>query len=276
MRTRLAPTPSGYLHRGNCLNFLIVDRVASQLGLDITLRLDVDDPSRIRPAYIDDIHRVVGALGITVHRVFDPQQHRARRWQEMWQRLVAARDEGLVLYACRCSRRQGAQGHPCPCRSAHDIAPEYAVRIDAPRSGLPAECDAFVVWRQDGAPSGTLASLLDDEAMAITHIIRGDDLRGISTIQRSLAPFFKARHVQRAHMWFHPLLVMPDGTKLSKSAGSQAIPLELDPLTVEVLTEQAESYAASLIDESDENRVVKGISDRPRGLLEHHMDDTPG
>ena len=273
MRTRLAPTPSGYLHLGNCLNFLIIDRVAHALGLDITLRLDVDDQPRIRPAYIEDVHRVVAALGITPTGVFDPQPYLATRWQEMWERLVNARDQGLALYACRCSRRDAAQGHPCLCRSHSDITPDCSVRIDAQRSELPPSCDAFTVWRSEGAPSSTIASLLDDEDMAITHIIRGEDLRDISDVQRALAPYFDAGSALRAQILFHPLVSMPDGTKLSKSAGSQARAIELDLLTVAALANQAESMAAPLIEKAIADAAVKGISDPSTGLLDEHTDD---
>jgi glutamyl/glutaminyl-tRNA synthetase len=267
VRTRLAPTPSGYLHIGNCLNFLIINRVADSLGLHLTLRLDVDDQARIRPAYIDDVHRVVAALGVAPADVFNPQPYLPIRWRQMWERLVAARDQGLALYACRCSRRAATQGHPCPCRSHRDITPDRTVRIDAQRSGLPPRCDAFSVWRRDGTPSSTLASLLDDEDMATTHIIRGEDLREISDVQRAVAPFFDARDMMSAQMLFHPLLTLPDGTKLSKSAGSQGNPIQLDRGTLDALAVHADTMSTLLIAESSSDTAVKGISDPATGLL---------
>ncbi|MBK9176054.1 MAG: hypothetical protein IPM46_06890 [Flavobacteriales bacterium] len=63
-RTRLAPTPSGYVHAGNAVNFLLTAAMARSLGAELQLRIDDLDAERIRPACIADIFTALDWLGI--------------------------------------------------------------------------------------------------------------------------------------------------------------------------------------------------------------------
>ena len=61
MRTRLAPTPSGYLHAGNAVNALLVAWLArSSPGAQVHLRIDDADSGRARPEYLEDVFREIG------------------------------------------------------------------------------------------------------------------------------------------------------------------------------------------------------------------------
>jgi hypothetical protein len=62
--TRLAPTPSGYLHAGNAINFLITARLAQESGSRVLLRIDDLDQERVRPEYVEDVFRSLEWLGI--------------------------------------------------------------------------------------------------------------------------------------------------------------------------------------------------------------------
>jgi glutamyl-tRNA synthetase len=64
MLTRIAPTPSGFLHEGNLVNFLLTKRLAARVDAGIVLRIDDMDRERTRPEYVSDIFRVVEWLGI--------------------------------------------------------------------------------------------------------------------------------------------------------------------------------------------------------------------
>lgn len=55
MRSRLAPTPSGFLHAGNVVNFLVIDAIARASGATLVLRIDDLDRSRVRSEYVSDI-----------------------------------------------------------------------------------------------------------------------------------------------------------------------------------------------------------------------------
>ena len=62
--SRLAPTPSGYLHLGNAVNFVLTWLLTRQAGGTLHLRIDDLDRARVRPAYLDNILRVIDWLGI--------------------------------------------------------------------------------------------------------------------------------------------------------------------------------------------------------------------
>ncbi|MFM8896894.1 MAG: glutamate--tRNA ligase family protein, partial [Actinomycetales bacterium] len=62
--TRFAPTPSGFLHEGNAVNFLLVQRLADALGATVLLRIDDMDVDRLRDEYVEDIFEVLHWLGL--------------------------------------------------------------------------------------------------------------------------------------------------------------------------------------------------------------------
>ncbi|MHB1211957.1 MAG: glutamate--tRNA ligase family protein, partial [Candidatus Nanopelagicales bacterium] len=64
MRTRFAPTPSGYLHEGNAVNAVLTSWLAQQVGADIALRIDDVDATRFRREFIDDILAVLAWLDV--------------------------------------------------------------------------------------------------------------------------------------------------------------------------------------------------------------------
>jgi glutamyl/glutaminyl-tRNA synthetase len=246
MLTRIAPTPSGYLHMGNCLNFVITQHVATEWGLQLALRLDVDDRSRIRTAYIDDVHRIIEELGIHLDLRYPIVTDFESRWNDMWAALVAAQHRGLHMYRCECSRGQLAAGHKCTCHGRSDLHRHSNIKINAEPSELDSRFDGFTLWRKNDSPSSVLASILDDEFLGTTHIVRGEDLRFISDLERTIAPYFEARIIQAAQEFHHPLLTHTDGTKLSKSAGTQAHPLTLSAQQIASLREQADAFVRSI------------------------------
>jgi glutamyl-tRNA synthetase len=63
-KTRIAPTPSGFLHAGNAFNFLQTAALAKQSGARVLLRIDDMDRDRYRPAYVNDIFETLDFLGI--------------------------------------------------------------------------------------------------------------------------------------------------------------------------------------------------------------------
>jgi len=120
--TRLAPTPSGYLHFGNAVNFQLVAWLAERQGGDVVLRIDDLDRSRYRSQYVDDILDMIAWMGIPVARgprtraeveaalTLDGRGDRVRA------ALDTARENGLEVYACVCSR-SAVRGVPvggCP------------------------------------------------------------------------------------------------------------------------------------------------------------------
>ncbi len=239
-RTRIAPTPSGFLHEGNLLNFLLTARLADTVGAEITLRIDDMDVFRLRREYVEDIFRCLHWLGIewqhgprsiAEYEAMPSIEERADHYYDV---LESMADAGLPVFTCACSRRELGRDARCE-RGCRDrdlelIAGETALRVRLPESAQDVT-DAmgdFVVWRREDVPSYQLASVIDDHEMAMTHIMRGEDLRDSTLAQRYLAGFLPDSPFLRADIRHHPLIVGRDGAKLSKSQGTRRLRLDDD------------------------------------------------
>lgn len=220
--TRLAPTPSGFLHEGNAVNFLLVSALAHRAGASVVLRIDDTDSRRYRTEYVEDIFAVLDWLQIDWHsgprspadfeRDFS-QRHRTDYYRSALDGAVA---QGLEVFACRCSRSQvraaGVSGCVGDCRRADfPLVPgESALRADTPTGDV-------VLWRRDDLPAYHLVSIIEDRDCGTTHVVRGEDLRPSTDIQVHLAPHLGATRFAEATFVHHRLVLGQDGTKLSKS-----------------------------------------------------------
>lgn len=247
VRSRLAPTPSGYLHLGNAFNFILTWLLTRSRKGTLYLRIDDLDTPRVRREYLEEIFDALSWLGLDYDagprhsadlKNAWSQQLRLPQYQEMLERLVQT---GRV-YACKCSRKDleatGAKG--CPCQSLHfsleekDVAwrfqtmPEDAVIFTDENLGLQhirvqQANPNFVVRRKDGLPAYHIASLADDEALGINLIVRGVDLLESTATQLLLAKCLQLNHFQEARFYHHPLIKSAAGDKLSKSAGAASL-----------------------------------------------------
>ena len=246
-RTRIAPTPNGYLHRGNLLHILVVDTLARRLDLDVHLRVDAFDSLRVRPDYVLDIFRALNVLQVAWNTgPKDPTQINTP-WDNIdWHgELERASRNGLATYACRCSRKDRAAGLACTCQTdgVERISGQSALRLDADLSGLDRSLHGTLLWGRDDVPSTHLASIIADRDCVITHVIRGADLADSSQAQRAMAPFFDAESFVHAAFIHHPLLTTEHGEKLSKSAGAAGQPVDLSPQMVGELRELSSELA---------------------------------
>ena len=241
--TRLAPTPSGYLHTGNILNFLLVHDWSKQLGAEVLLRIDDLDSDRVQAKYVDYIFEVLEKLGIKwdmgPRNAMDlaawSQHGRSHVYEALLQQLIAT---GRV-YACDCSRAQLQsrgesmyQGH-CRHRNIPLDAANVAWRLHVDNAdvvffekankrvikNLFQQMGDPVIRRRDGIAAYHVASLADDLEFAVTHVVRGKDLLDATALQVYMAQLLGLSAFQEITFWHHPLLVNRDGEKLSKSAG---------------------------------------------------------
>lgn len=245
MKTRIAPTPSGYLHLGNLLSFAYTWLLAQQQRGSLLLRIDDIDNDRFRPAYLEYIFSCLRQYGISYTEGPQDaadfaarwsQQHRLPRYQQLLQQLAHA---GHV-FACQCSRQQQQQ-QGCPCQHLSLPLDTAGVqwKLRVPEDSIVSWNDAllgqqqiplakamgpFVVKRKNGWPSYQLASVADDEDFAITHIVRGHDLLHSTAAQLLLAQLLGFSGFQQIRFYHHALLTNTEGEKLSKSAGTQAAP----------------------------------------------------
>lgn len=248
VRTRIAPTPSGFLHAGNRANFREVARIAEETGADIVLRIDDIDAARYRRAYAADIFATLTDMGLEWSHgprdVADFEDNWSQRRKIAYYRdqLQQAVDLGLPVYACRCSRstQRGPATGGCVggCRTAGLplFNPDTAVRIAVPDdTSVTVEGRAIdvsstlgdaVIWRRDNVPAYHLVSVIEDRDLAITHIVRGDDLLESTAFQIHLAQGLRATSVAQATYLHHALILGDNGLKLSKSVLRHADPEE--------------------------------------------------
>ncbi|MDA8165227.1 MAG: glutamate--tRNA ligase family protein [Desulfobacteraceae bacterium] len=235
-RGRLAPTPSGYLHLGNGVNFVLTWLMVRREGGVLKLRIDDADSARTRPEYVEDIFRQLEWLGLDwdegpegpddFHRRHS-QLLRLSRYREMLAALAPS------LFACTCSRKEiaarSADGlYPGTCRGrrGRPQAP-HALRVrveDNTVVGVEGEAVAlgrvmgdFVLWRREDLPAYQLASLTDDLDDRINLIVRGRDLLASTAAQLFLAERLGGAGFLACRFHHHPLLTGPAGRKLSKS-----------------------------------------------------------
>jgi glutamyl-tRNA synthetase len=247
-RTRIAPTPSGYLHLGNVLSFALTAGLARRSGASILLRIDDLDRERISGEYVEDIFETLNFLGIPwdegprdageYERVWS-QVHRLGMYREALERL---RERGKV-FACDCSRskilRESPEGvYPGTCRekgmSLDREGCSWRVRTkgaglggaglrDVAEAGLPAEMTEFVVRKKDGYPAYQLTSVIDDLYFGVDFAVRGDDLLASTAAQRWLAGELGFDEFRRIRFYHHLLLMESGGEKMSKSAEATSV-----------------------------------------------------
>jgi glutamyl-Q tRNA(Asp) synthetase len=236
VRSRIAPTPSGYLHLGNGVNFLLTWLMVRRAGGTLKLRIDDADSTRVRPEFIEDIFRQLEWLGIDWDEgPAGPDDFRRNHSQLLrlsrYRQALANLDGHL--FPCTCSRTEirarSTDGlYPGTCRDRSESpAREFAIRIRIPagtvvnvageKIALDRCLGDFVLWRRDGLPAYQLASLADDLEDGMNLIVRGRDLLASSAAQLFLADLMGETAFPKARFYHHPILTCGAGRKLSKS-----------------------------------------------------------
>ena len=250
--SRLAPTPSGYLHFGNAFNFLLTYLLVKLHDGVLHLRIDDLDGPRIDRASVEDIFIQLEWLGIDYH--FGPsgpddlyskfsQQLRKDRYFYAIEVLQKAGH----LFACDCSRSKIRNSlnntiYPGTCRNKklnflkenqtwRVIVPENTFVCYSTLTNNKKEIDLtkgignFVIRRRDGLPAYQIASLMDDIEMGINLVVRGSDLIGSTGAQLFLAKCLNNPFFPSSQFVHHKLMKNESGKKLSNSSGNHSLKL---------------------------------------------------
>ena len=225
-RTRIAPTPSGYLHLGNIANFLLIERLAANGTL--ALRIDDCDATRARPDYIESIFSTLQWLGIQWHEGprdsadFAANFSQSNRKAYYFERLQAL---SCQTYACACSRKEASGNCNGTCREKRIpfMAGTHAIRLHITEPALAEKFGDVILWRKDGGPAYQWVSVIDDLDQKMNLIVRGDDLRNSSELQKHLAGLITPEGFSRVRFMHHPLIKGEEGEKLSKSQGAPSV-----------------------------------------------------
>ncbi len=248
-KTRIAPTPSGFLHLGNVFSFAITWALARQASGSIVLRIDNLDNARFRPEYVQDIFDTLSFLGIeydegprSLEEFLYLESHPPR--QHLCEALLSQLLEKGMLYACTCSRSQmahtpeGGDHHVCLEQALPFNTPGAAWRVKIPYDmevefedlllghvavPLGKEMPDVIVRKKDHQPSYQIASLCEDIQMGCNLVVRGEDLLPSTATQLYLASLTHQLSFTHTTFVHHPLIKNAIGEKLSKSRGETSI-----------------------------------------------------
>jgi len=229
LKLRLTPTPSGYLHIGNALNFVLNYWQAKVLGARLMLRIDDHDETRKRMEYVADIFRTLEWLGIEwdegPQSVDDFEQNFSQTLKKEYYFSQLASIQNT--FKCECSRADLKDFNGVYQGSCYDKVLEsgdLAIRVKTLGwSDIEPDLKDAIIWRRDNLPSYQLVSVIEDRDQKVTHVIRGEDLLGSTSFQRGFAESNVWNFPKK--FFHHPLLKL-NGQKLSKS--QKASPLRVE------------------------------------------------
>ena len=241
-RVRFAPSPTGFLHVGSARTFIFNWLFARHQQGTMILRLDDTDVGRNTDASVSSIFEGLSWLGLNWDEEYKQSERLNLHQKIAWAILEkghAYRDftpahtgdserssaaagtwlfnPGMRELSPEESDRRAAAGEPFALRFRVPRGEDQMVRFDDAVYGeqvkATADIEDFALLRSDGMPTYHLASCADDVDLNITHIIRGQDHLTNTFKHRLIFEAVGAEVPRFAHL---PLLVAPDGTKLSK------------------------------------------------------------
>jgi glutamyl-tRNA synthetase len=260
VRTRYAPSPTGVPHLGNLRTALFDYLLAKHHRGQFVLRIEDTDQARYSPESVGGLLESLRWLGITpdegpeIGGPYAPyvQSERLEAYQAAARRLVEQGD----AYECWCSsarldavrseqqrlkqpprydrRCRTDDGRAEARREAEAEGRNCVVRFKTPLEGSVtfqdavhgdttfdlATLDDFVMLKSDGFPTYHLAYIVDDEAMKITHVLRGDEW--IPSAPRHML-IYRALGIEPPLIAHLPRVLGPDGAKLSKRHGAESV-----------------------------------------------------
>ena len=245
VRTRFAPSPTGYLHIGGVRTALFNWLYARHCGGTFVLRIEDTDKERSTNESVQAILEGMAWMGLDYDEGPIYQTDRLERYKEVIDQLL---DAGQA-YRCYCTREeldkvreeQRAQGikprYNRHCRDQHNPERPYVesvIRFKNPLEGSVQfddairgqivisneELDDLVITRANGTPTYNFAVVVDDIDMGITHVIRGDD--HVNNTPRQIN-IFKAVGEALPIFVHVPMIVGGDGQRLSKRHGAVSV-----------------------------------------------------
>ena len=245
VRTRFAPSPTGYLHVGGARTALFCWLHARRHGGAFLLRIEDTDRARSTPEAVDAILEGMRWLGLDWDEGPFFQSERTGRYREAAEALLASG----AAYRCYCSperldrlradqlarREKPRYDGRCRDLGRRSGAEEpHAIRFRTPRDGETGfhdlvrgrvairndELDDLVIVRRDGMPTYNFSVVVDDLDMAVSHVIRGDDHVNNTPRQIHILRALGGELPAYAHV---PMILGGDGQRLSKRHGAVSV-----------------------------------------------------
>ncbi len=246
VRTRFAPSPTGYLHVGGVRTALFSWLYARKHGGKFILRIEDTDRERSTEASINAIIEGMNWLGLQADEGPFYQTQRFERYRQVIEQLLANNQ----AYYCYCSKerlenlrneqmaRKQKPRYDGHCRHLSspqaDSSIKPVIRFKNPKVGQVfirdlikgsvvfnnSELDDLIIARSDGTPTYNLTVVVDDWDMQITHVIRGDDHLNNTPRQINILEALGASVPEYAHV---PMILGNDGQRLSKRHGAVSV-----------------------------------------------------
>jgi glutamyl-tRNA synthetase len=207
VRVRFAPSPTGFLHLGSARTALFNWLYARHTGGKFLLRVEDTDVVRSDTRFLDEILRDLRWLGLDWDGEPIFQSRRFPLYREKAESLIslgwAYKEGDAIIFRVSSGRTI-----------------EVRDLIHGPISVLTDDIKDQVLIKSDGSPSYNFACVVDDAELAITHILRGDD--HISNTPKQIL-FYEALGLRPPQFGHMPLILGPDGAKLSKRHGGVSV-----------------------------------------------------
>lgn len=243
VRTRFAPSPTGYLHIGGARTALFSWLYAKKMGGQFILRIEDTDRERSTQQSVDAILQGMDWLGLDYDEGPFYQTQRFDRYEAVITQLI---DNGDA-YHCDCSKerlekmrvtqmanKEKPRYDGCCREKALPASENTVVRFKNPLEGDVViddkvkgqvvinnrELDDLVIARPDGTPTYNLTVVVDDWDMKISHVIRGDDHLNNTPRQINILKALGAELPVYAHV---PMILGADGKRLSKRHGAVSV-----------------------------------------------------
>ncbi len=244
IRTRFAPSPTGYLHIGGARTALFCWLYARHHRGQFILRIEDTDRERSTSEAVQAIFDGMAWLDMREDEGPFFQTQRFERYREVARQLL---DAGHA-YHCYCSKEELEQMRNeqlarrqkprydgrCRTRSTPRVGVRPVIRFKNPQIGQTTvndlvrgqvvfennELDDLIIVRSDDTPTYNFTVVVDDLDMRITHVIRGDDHLNNTPRQISIFNALGAKPPEYAHL---PMILGPDGAKLSKRHGAVSV-----------------------------------------------------
>lgn len=244
IRTRFAPSPTGYLHIGGARTALFSWLYARKHGGRFILRIEDTDLERSTLESVNAILEGMTWLGLEYDEGPFYQTHRFDRYKEVIQQLMSAGH----AYHCYCTKEElddlrakqmeNKEKPRYDGRCRHRTEPREGVRpvirFRNPDEGeviiedrvkgrvvvKNSELDDLILARPDGSPTYNLSVVVDDLDMRVTHVIRGDDHLNNTPRQINILKALGAELPTYAHV---PMILGADGARLSKRHGAVSV-----------------------------------------------------
>jgi glutamyl-tRNA synthetase len=250
IRVRFAPSPTGSMHIGNIRNALYDFLFAKKNNGEFLLRIEDTDQERYVQGSIEEIYEILKWFGLDWHG--EPMIQSARL--ELYKKYAEELVKNGHAYYCFCSKerleevrkdQEAKKLPPCYDRHCRNLSKEeiasnlesrapFVIRLKVPESGIIEFEDAIkgnvsfdlktvddqVLLKSDGFPTYHLASVVDDNEMKISHVLRSEEWLPSTPKHLLLYKFFSWEPPQFVHL---PMILGSDKSKLSKRHGATSV-----------------------------------------------------